>query len=561
MRSSTGALDYPAYDPYAPGIARDYGPSNRSSADRFSIEELPPSRIYKGDRPSSGHYPEEYRRPRRATLDPEGPGRQRPVITTGLRPVIHTGAVKQPSGSSARPPRAEPEGDYYITPASSGRRLPPRGELARDPYEPLLRQPEQADRLHPRPLEPSQYRRPGRGGDDPRYHYNGPLVRQADPGDSRYGYEGYGNYTHGPAKEHPYYEPAPRRPRADSLDAPRRERPLSMVELGEHLPRGPGPRDLGPPPSMRGFDRLARIPAGAQIEPRTSVEGQYYDRPRDEKEAELSRGGSKSSRRRPVSLHQGDADPYSRSRPLAADERGGERSHRHRSHGIETEERALRSPRDEFDEFDPGADVSRHGHDPDRKRHHHHHRHSRHPDPDEDRGDPVVHGGERHGRHRHEKDPRERDARDAERDNRHGGQRVHDNSSPEFQEQSRSEDATAKQDKRAEQGAPSSATGDKEAKPLKGILREPKVKFPEDPEPVREGVAPLKDALKDDERKGIPPNARWTKIDRKLVNPAALEEAQERFEERSDHVIVLRVLTKKEIEALAAKTQEIRGES
>lgn len=97
---------------------------------------------------------------------------------------------------------------------------------------------------------------------------------------------------------------------------------------------------------------------------------------------------------------------------------------------------------------------------------------------------------------------------------------------------------------------------DKEAEqPVKGILRPPREKFPEDPAPVREGVAPLKDAGK----KGIPPNARWTKIDRKLVNPEALEEGKERFEERLDYVIVLRVLTKEEIQEYAARTQEIRG--
>jgi hypothetical protein len=99
----------------------------------------------------------------------------------------------------------------------------------------------------------------------------------------------------------------------------------------------------------------------------------------------------------------------------------------------------------------------------------------------------------------------------------------------------------------------------KDAKPpLKGILREPREKFPEDPAPLREGVAPLKDSLRDG-RKGIPPGARWTKIDRRRVNPAALRAAHERFEERPDHVIVLRVLTREEIEALAAKTQQIRG--
>lgn len=90
--------------------------------------------------------------------------------------------------------------------------------------------------------------------------------------------------------------------------------------------------------------------------------------------------------------------------------------------------------------------------------------------------------------------------------------------------------------------------------PPKSILRPPRERFPEDPAPVREGVAPLKDAGK----KGIPPNARWTKIDRKLVNPEALEQGNERFEERPDYVIVLRVLTKEEIEQYALKTSEIR---
>ena len=91
--------------------------------------------------------------------------------------------------------------------------------------------------------------------------------------------------------------------------------------------------------------------------------------------------------------------------------------------------------------------------------------------------------------------------------------------------------------------------------PPKSILRAPRQKFPEDPAPVREGVAPLKDAGK----KGIPPNARWTKIDRKLVNPEALEAGNERYEERVDYVIVLRVLKKEEIEQYAAKTQELRA--
>lgn len=94
-----------------------------------------------------------------------------------------------------------------------------------------------------------------------------------------------------------------------------------------------------------------------------------------------------------------------------------------------------------------------------------------------------------------------------------------------------------------------------EIKP-KGILKPPRsVPFPEDPNPTREGVAPLKQAGKD----GIPAGARWTKVSRILVNPEALEKDHERFEERDDYVIVLRVLSREEIERLAEKTKEIRG--
>jgi zinc finger CCCH domain-containing protein 13 len=90
----------------------------------------------------------------------------------------------------------------------------------------------------------------------------------------------------------------------------------------------------------------------------------------------------------------------------------------------------------------------------------------------------------------------------------------------------------------------------------KGILKPPRaVPFPEDPNPTREGVAPLKDAQKD----GIPANARWTKISRALVNPEALEQAHERYEEREDYVIILRVVSREDIMKLAEKTKEIRG--
>ena len=97
---------------------------------------------------------------------------------------------------------------------------------------------------------------------------------------------------------------------------------------------------------------------------------------------------------------------------------------------------------------------------------------------------------------------------------------------------------------------------DEERPKPKGILKQRLVPFPEDPNPAREGVAPLKEAGKD----GVPPGARWTKINRILVNPEALQKSKERYEEREDYVIVLRVLNKEEIAKLAEKTREIRGE-
>lgn len=101
------------------------------------------------------------------------------------------------------------------------------------------------------------------------------------------------------------------------------------------------------------------------------------------------------------------------------------------------------------------------------------------------------------------------------------------------------------------------------AMPVKGILRRPTERFPEDPHPIREGVSPLLPdwATKSAKAKEIPKDAKWTKIDRKLVNPQSLEEKGERFEERLDCVIVLRVLTRDEIKEFAERTEDIRGKT
>ena len=95
-------------------------------------------------------------------------------------------------------------------------------------------------------------------------------------------------------------------------------------------------------------------------------------------------------------------------------------------------------------------------------------------------------------------------------------------------------------------------------KPIKGILKQPKVQFPEEPNPVREGVAPHKD---DKSKNDVPTGARWTKISRKMVNPEALKIGKERFEVRDDFVIVLRVLSKEEIQGYAAATATLRGKA
>jgi hypothetical protein len=99
--------------------------------------------------------------------------------------------------------------------------------------------------------------------------------------------------------------------------------------------------------------------------------------------------------------------------------------------------------------------------------------------------------------------------------------------------------------------------GDKDGrKPIRGILKQPKPKFPEEANPIREGVAPHKD----DKTKGqVPPGARWTRVNRRMVNPEALTIGKERFEIRDDFVIVLRVLSKEEIQAYATATAQLRG--
>ncbi|KAK9424910.1 putative C2H2-type domain-containing protein [Seiridium unicorne] len=93
-------------------------------------------------------------------------------------------------------------------------------------------------------------------------------------------------------------------------------------------------------------------------------------------------------------------------------------------------------------------------------------------------------------------------------------------------------------------------------KPVKGILKQPTARFSEEENFVREGIALHKDEAT---KKGVSPGARWTKINRKIVSPEALTIGNERFEDRDDFVIVLRSLSKEEIQAYATATAQLRG--
>ncbi|ORY09923.1 hypothetical protein BCR34DRAFT_615529 [Clohesyomyces aquaticus] len=51
---------------------------------------------------------------------------------------------------------------------------------------------------------------------------------------------------------------------------------------------------------------------------------------------------------------------------------------------------------------------------------------------------------------------------------------------------------------------------------------------------------------------------KWTRIDRRLISAQALEEVNERFEQRDEHLVVMRMLTRAEIMQFAERTREIR---
>ncbi|KAH7416641.1 hypothetical protein BKA64DRAFT_636042 [Cadophora sp. MPI-SDFR-AT-0126] len=71
--------------------------------------------------------------------------------------------------------------------------------------------------------------------------------------------------------------------------------------------------------------------------------------------------------------------------------------------------------------------------------------------------------------------------------------------------------------------------------------------------------SPLMTLAPDEFGNRIPEDAKWTKINRRLVSPEVLEQDHKRYEARPDFVFILGLLTRTEIEDYAARTHVIRA--
>ncbi|KAL9028066.1 MAG: hypothetical protein Q9196_003513, partial [Gyalolechia fulgens] len=302
-RSSTGTLVYPSsFDPhYAPTrSSRDFataaGP--RTSADRV-IQPRPVPR-YRPESPPSRQSRDDYVvRPRRLTLDPNPADTRRPLTVIGPtepnrnpRPLITT--ADRPPSPPSKPDRSRRDDAYVLQPASSIRREHGRNYSLGSTHPGL---PATGDRDDRERRERGGYRSSGIGGGRNAYNLDQPLVRQPE-GRDRGGYE----YTD--RREQMYRDTEPRpRPRRDSYTAGGRERPLSMTELGDCLPRERTSRDAGPPVTMRGFGGIAR--PGNSRQGRNSLD--YDPAPSDFSRDDYERRRAHIPR---VALHQDPGNAY-----------------------------------------------------------------------------------------------------------------------------------------------------------------------------------------------------------------------------------------------------------
>lgn len=385
--------------------------------------------------------------------------------------------------------------------------------------------------------------------------------------DSRY----YDAYSYTNARETFEKESAARSSQRTSR---RNGRPLSMTATEMVPGQSSYARDSrGPPPSQRGFDRL---PGGDRLRITSGREYSDSDANRDPRRHPYQRGAV---------LHQDRDDGYY----SVADDPKDTRNHRHRSRhrgSLKHAEELLAPVLSGLATLGLASGYSDDGRSDKHRSRDSEYGRDRNKDYDRDHRDrerEKIPSDDRRLRSQRQDDSSASDSEARTRRRDKSSARRHHSSSDSDSEQgprqrnrvSSSRHRSKPKDETSEisskRGAAENGSEDRPRKPVaveppiakepetppKSILKAPREKFPEDENPIREGVAPLKDAQK----KGIPPGARWTKIDRRLVNPAALNLGHERFEERSDYVIVLRVLTKEEIQAYAVKTQEIRGES
>ena len=592
MRASTGTMQLSSYNPYDTS-AGHYGytpyPSDYQYPSSYSydphvsherrLEALPvSSKTYRDPGHSTKLRTEYTVRPRQRSSTASGGDYQPTVRGTG-RSSLDTRLPVITSGYGRSQSPLPPEPDRYLIPASSR-----PGHL----HQGLYNTDYASDTGRLGPHHAVARHRAGNGAyrvyppsGRKRYSTSGGYKKGQDIDD-------YDAYSYTTPREQFEKESLARM--NYHRNARRRERPMSMDSINGYpqLSSTKESRELGPPPSQRGFDKVDR-----DMRARHSTHGSRDDG--------ASHGTEGSRHLVPISVHQDD-DGYS-SYKEDHDDRY-RRSHRNRRHDdsrtryIE-EDRAQRKRN--TDPSMPGpekgmgtATLAWYPEDSDYKRSRADPRHSRDPDHRRGRNETSKRESNRRNRTYQARKPRgsgrESDASTSDEDVRYkrsaSARRRYDRSDSSSDKEGRSQYLTVEKPRRrrsshsrhrgeddrpsrvsSQQGstsgqedrslAPDSPSVKESEAPPKGILKPPRDKFPEEPNPIREGVAPLKDAHK----KGIPPGARWTKIDRRLVNPAALEACHERFEERPTCVIVLRVLTKEEIQVFAAKTQEIRGMS
>ncbi|PGH27812.1 hypothetical protein AJ80_00600 [Polytolypa hystricis UAMH7299] len=563
-----------SYDPYQ----RNQYPARRSPrpSDEYALEAQPISKTYRtGDQASTSRT--EYAvRPRSNTV---ADSNRRPLS------VIIPRSPNRPHASLAAPhdPRSARPTSYYMD--DTGRYILPASSPR---HRRIVSSDEREGRLGSGDKEGKA--RIDRGG----YLSTGSGIRKSyvvsGSGAKPQDVDVYDSYSYTTPKEQFYRDSNARQDHWRDTYR-RRERPLSMTGLERYLPQLPrDPRDMGPPPSSRGFSKL-----GEEIRrpsPRNS-EGSEALRASDTSH-------TRSDPRAPVSLHQERDGPSSYRdqlddpRDMLRYRRRYEENREDRPHSSSRDERRFTpSPRGDNDRkggsrdlYNVGIGTLASGYVPDMRgadyeaspNPRHEKPRSRYRDVNQPsdkyrppRAESVTDDGgtdEEARKHRHrntesrKKDRAEpsseargdRHSRDSDRENSDAAK--HSPSQGKILPYDRPTVASpvdVPDDRRWKPTTDTKPSNQLEVQP-KGILKTPTQKFPEDHRAVREGVAPLKDTSK----QGIPAGARWTKVDRRLVSPSALE-GHERYEVREDYVIVLRVLTKEEIQAYAMKTAEIRG--